>query len=166
VNAKDVIKTTLTSTQTLVQQYLSDLSDLSDEDLRVHPVPAANNIAWQLGHLIASEAMLGGMVPGATYPALPDSLKSQLDGKAAKTPPPGGYLTKTEYLDWFNKVRKATITNVERLSDADLDRATPADWAKWAPTIGALLVLTANHTLMHAGQFTVARRALNKPVLF
>ena len=40
------------------------------------------------------------------------------------------------------------------------------DFAKWAPTIGALLLLTANHTLMHAGQFTVVRRALNKPVLF
>jgi len=29
-----------------------------------------------------------------------------------------------------------------------------------------LLVLTANHTLMHGGQFTVLRRKLGKPVLF
>ena len=29
-----------------------------------------------------------------------------------------------------------------------------------------LLVLTGNHTLMHAGQFSVVRRLLNKPVLF
>jgi len=29
-----------------------------------------------------------------------------------------------------------------------------------------LLILTANHTLMHGGQFTVTRRALNKPVVF
>ena len=27
-------------------------------------------------------------------------------------------------------------------------------------------LLMANHTLMHAGQFTVVRRALNKPILF
>ena len=31
--------------------------------------------------------------------------------------------------------------------------------------VTALLVLTANHTLMHAGQFSVVRRALNKPVV-
>ena len=32
--------------------------------------------------------------------------------------------------------------------------------------LGAMLILIGNHTLMHAGQFTVVRRALNKPVLF
>jgi hypothetical protein len=55
---------------------------------------------------------------------------------------------------------------VEKLTDADLDKPTPGDWAQWAPNLGALLVLTANHTLMHAGQFSVTRRALNKPVVF
>ena len=35
-----------------------------------------------------------------------------------------------------------------------------------APTLGALLLLQSNHTLMHAGQFTVVRRKLGKPVLF
>ncbi len=163
MNAKDAIKTTLTSTQQLIGQYLADFSD---EDLLVRPVPAANHTAWQLGHLIASETMLGGMLRGATYPELPANLKSQAEAKSNKTPPAGGYLKKAEYLDWFNKVRNATIANVDRASDADLDTPTPGDFAKWAPTIGALLVLTANHTLMHAGQFSVTRRALNKPVIF
>jgi hypothetical protein len=162
MKACEVIKLSLKSTQSVLQQFLSDLSD---QDLLVHPVPNANNIAWQLGHLIAAEAMLGKMVPGATYPTIPDSLQSQLDGKTSKTPPPGGYLKKAEYLDWFNKIRAATIANVERLTDADLDKPTPGDWAKWAPTIGDLLMLTSNHTLMHAGQFSVTRRALNKPVV-
>jgi len=38
--------------------------------------------------------------------------------------------------------------------------------AKIAPTLGALILLQSNHTLMHAGQFTVVRRKLGKPVLF
>jgi hypothetical protein len=163
MNARDVIKQSLQSTQTMLQQYLADLSD---EDLLVRPVPAANHIAWQLGHLIACEAMLGQVVPGATYPEVPAGLMAQADGKTAKTPPPGGYLKKADYLKWFDKVRAATLANVDRLSDADLDKPTPGDWAQWAPTIGALLVLTSNHTLMHAGQFSVVRRALDKPVLF
>jgi hypothetical protein len=163
MKATDAIKNTLVSTQQMLQQYLSDFSD---DDLLVRPVPAANHTAWQLGHLIASEAMLGSMLPGATYPELPASLKAQADGKSAKSTPPGGYLKKAEYVDWFNKVRNATIAQVERMSDADLDKPTPGDWAAWAPNLGALLLLTANHTLMHAGQFTVVRRALGKPVLF
>jgi hypothetical protein len=163
MKATDTIKTALTSTQQMLQQYLSDLSDA---DLLIRPVPNANHIAWQLGHLIASEVMLGAMVPGASYPELPAELKSQADGKSAQAPPAGGYLKKAEYLDWFNKVRGATIATVERMSDADLDKPTPPDWASWAPNLGALLLLTANHTLMHAGQFSVVRRSLGKPVLF
>jgi hypothetical protein len=38
--------------------------------------------------------------------------------------------------------------------------------AKFAPTVGAMLLLNANHVLMHAGQFSVVRRKLGKPVLF
>jgi hypothetical protein len=38
--------------------------------------------------------------------------------------------------------------------------------AKFAPRLGDLFQLVANHTLMHAGQFSVVRRKLGKPVLF
>lgn len=38
--------------------------------------------------------------------------------------------------------------------------------ARLAPTVGALFMLTANHELMHSGQFSVVRRKLGKPVLF
>lgn len=163
MNARDAIKMGLTSTQDMVQKYLSDLSD---QDLLVRPVPAANNIAWQMGHMIASEAWMGGLIPGAKYPELPAGIASQMDGKSANMTPPGGYPKKAEYLDWFNKVRKATVEAVDRLSESDLDEATPPDVASWAPTMGHLLVLVSTHTMMHAGQFTVVRRALGKPVLF
>jgi hypothetical protein len=38
--------------------------------------------------------------------------------------------------------------------------------AAMAPTLGAQFILAANHTMMHQGQFSVARRKLGKPVLF
>ena len=38
--------------------------------------------------------------------------------------------------------------------------------ARLAPTLGALFFLMASHEMMHAGQFTVVRRQLGKPVLF
>jgi hypothetical protein len=163
MNARDAIKISLRSTQEMVQKYLADLSD---DDLLVRPVPAANHIAWQIGHLIAAEAWMGGLIPGAKYPELPAAIQAQGDGKSANVTPPGGFPKKAEYLDWFNKVRKATIELVDRLSESDMDKASPPECAQWAPTVGHLLVLTSTHTMMHAGQFTVVRRALNKPVLF
>ncbi len=79
---------------------------------------------------------------------------------------PAQFLKKDEYLATFNKVRQATITAIDKLSDADLDRPTKGDMSKWAPTVGVLLLLNANHTMMHVGQFTPLRRKLGKPVLF
>jgi uncharacterized damage-inducible protein DinB len=163
MNAKDAIRTALTSSQHLLSMYLSDLSD---EDLLVRPVPAANHIAWQLGHLVASETRMGEMLPGAKYPELPAGFAEQHNKTTAGQDPPRGFKTKAEYLTLFNRARETTLGAVNKLADADLDRPTPGEMAKFAPTLGALLILTANHVLMHAGQFSVVRRKLGKPILF
>jgi hypothetical protein len=163
MQAKDALKIGLVSTQNMVAWFLSDLSD---QDLTVRPVPSANNIAWQLGHLIEGEPGLGNALPGAAYPELPAALKGQYSSKASGTSPAGGYLTKAEYLESFNKMRDATIAIVGKLSDADLDKPNTGPMAKFAPLVADLIVLISNHTLMHAGQFTVVRRALSKPILF
>jgi hypothetical protein len=163
MNGKEAIKTVLDSTQQLLNWYVSDLSDA---DLLVRPVPAANHIAWQLGHLVEAETMVKQAVPSASYPALPAGW-SKLHGKeGAAMDPPRGFATKAEYLNLFTKMREATVNALSGLSDADLDKPTPGDMAKWAPTVGSLFASTGTHTLMHAGQFSVVRRKLGKPVLF
>ena len=43
---------------------------------------------------------------------------------------------------------------------------TTGQMAKFAPKLGNLFLLQANHALMHGGQFSVVRRKLGKPVLF
>jgi hypothetical protein len=163
MHAKEAIKTALSSTQNIVSWYLSDLSDA---DLLVRPVPAANHIAWQLGHLIQSESHLLGQLPGAAYPELPAGWAEQHDKSGAAMDPPKGFATKAEYLTRFNDARAATLAALAGMSDADLDKPTEGNMAKFAPTLGALLLLQSNHTLMHTGQFTVVRRKLGKPVLF
>ena len=49
---KDVIKNTIDTCHGVLTAYISDLNDA---DLMVRAVPEANHLAWQLGHLIASE---------------------------------------------------------------------------------------------------------------
>jgi hypothetical protein len=163
MNAKEALKGVLSSTQQIVSMYLSDLSDA---DLLVRPVPAANHIAWQLGHLIETEHGMGAFLPGAAYPALPSGFAEKHASTASKIDTPQSFFTKAQYLELFNGVREATIKGVEKLADADLDKPLTGEMAKWAPTVGALVLLTGNHTMMHAGQFTVVRRKLGKPVLF
>ncbi len=141
------------------------LADLSDADLLVRPVPGANHIAWQFGHLIVSEMhMVSECVPGAKYPELPAGFAEQ--HKKEKSTSDTGFGTKAQYLELFTKVRAATAAAIMNINDADLDKATTGNMAKFVPTIGALLSIAGSHPLMHAGQFSVVRRKLGKPVLF
>src|SRR5262249_14886790 len=149
--------------QNLLSMYLADLSDA---DLVVRPVPKANHIAWQLGHLIASEVRMGEVLPGAAYPELPRGFAERHSREASSVDPPKGYGSKADYLGLFDKFREATMAPLAKTPDADLDKPTPGPMAQWAPTVGALLLLNANHTLMHVGQFRVVRRKLGKPILF
>jgi hypothetical protein len=163
MNAKDAIKTALTSTQNLFNWYLGDLSDA---DLLLRPAPNANHIAWQLGHLIDAERRLLSQLPGAAYPELPAGFSEQHSKATAAAEPPKGFGTKNDYVALFNKMRQTTLAILAKMPDADLDKPTTGNMAQFAPTLGALLLLQSNHTLMHAGQFTVVRRMLGKPVLF
>ena len=70
------------------------------------------------------------------------------------------------YAELMRETRTATLAAVEQLSEAQLDHPTQGRLATKAPKLGNLLVLVGNHDLMHAGQFTVIRRKLGKPVLF
>ncbi len=162
MKAQDAIRSSLTLSKKMVSFFLNDLSDA---DLLVRPVPNANHIAWQLGHLIVSErGMCGGFLPGAAHPELPAGFAEQhsQDAHGKDT----GFATKAVYLDLFNKVRQATLDAAEKLSDADLDKPTSGRVAEMAPTVGLLLLLNGDHFWMHAGQWSVVRRKLGKPVLF
>src|SRR3954467_8990899 len=128
MTAKDVLKENLKFSQNMMGMLLGDLTDA---DLQTRPVPQANNIAWQLGHLIASEPMIAQAVSTAKYPELPAALKDQArTNKEGNPTPAGGYLTKAEYLDWFNRVREATIAAVDRMPEAELDKQVPGPMAQ------------------------------------
>jgi DinB superfamily len=160
MNAKEAIRTSLKSSQNMLPMFLNDLSDA---DILDRPVPSANHIAWQLGHLIASECRLGQQLPGAKYPELPAGFAEHHTKDTSKIDPPKGFGTKAQYLELFNKVREATLASLDRLNDADLDKPATGNVAKMAPTLGAVLLLASNHVLMHLGQFTVVRRKFGKP---
>jgi hypothetical protein len=163
MTGKDAIKLSLKTTQNLLNQYVSDLSDA---DLLVRPVPGANHIAWQLGHLIVAEVgLLGKQLPGASFPELPAGFREKHGKETASSDAPGGFAKKAEYIGLFNKLRDTTVAAVDKLTDADLDRPNTGNLAQFAPTLGALLLLQSNHTMMHVGQFTPLRRKLGKPVL-
>lgn len=162
MTTKDAIKAVFNGNFHVLNEYLKDISDA---DLLVRPVPGANHAAWQLGHLIAAEIMLLSQIPGGTQLELPPGFAERHSKETAALEPPKGFLTKAEYLAHWKKVREQTFAKLDQLPDADLDKPTTGRMAPFAPTWGHLFLLTANHQMMHGGQFVVLRRKLGKPVV-
>jgi hypothetical protein len=164
VNGIEVIKASLAGTQHFLKWFVEDFTDA---DLLVRPVPGANHAAWQIGNVIAGDIFLvKDQFPETPFPELPEGFLEKHGGQGSKDEGPDGFLTKAEYIALFDKVRATTIAALDSLTDADLDRPTSGKMAEFAPTIGRLYLAASDHTLMHAGQFSVIRRFLGKPVLF
>jgi hypothetical protein len=163
MNAHGAIRNALAGADMISTSYLNDLSDA---DLLVRPVPGANHIAWQLGHLIAAEnGMTQETCPGS-MPALPAGFKERHDKETAGSDDRNAFLSKDEYLRLYRQQREATLKALDSLSEADLDRPAPERFRAYIETVGGVFVMHATHWLMHAGQWAVVRRKLGREPLF
>lgn len=141
------------------------IEDLSDADLMRRPGEGCNHLAWQLGHLIASEAMLvDALQPGAGA-ELPEGFAEKHSKETIADDDPSHFCSKQEYLDLMSKVRESTVAALSNMSEADLDAPAPEHFRSQFPTVGAVWVLVATHQMMHAGQFVPVRRAAGKDVV-
>jgi hypothetical protein len=163
MDSRGAIQTGYQCSEQVCQGYLSDLTDA---ELMVRAVPGINHIAWQLGHLIASEhSMLNGVFPDS-MPALPAGFAEKHSKETAGNDNPKDFLTKAEYLKLANEQRQAATATLLKQSDADLDTPSPESMRAYAPTIGSLFSLIGSHWMMHAGQWAVVRRKQGRPPLF
>lgn len=140
-------------------------ADLSDADLFVRPVPEANHLAWQLGHVIVAEWQFLKAL-GRTAPKLPDGFIENHNTPGAKKDGPDGFLTLNGYRDLMRSMREWFLRAVDEMTEQDLSKPTEGPIAAIAPTVGQLLILAGNHNSFHTGQLSVIRRKLGKPVMF
>ncbi len=162
MNAKDVIKGSAEFSWTLVCRYVDDFTDA---ELLVRPVPQANHIAWQLGHMIAGTAKMLTLL-GQPAPKLPDGFADAHSRDAVKSDDPKQFATKAQYVALAEQMKAATMAAVDATPEGDLDKPGPEPMRPYAPTVGRALAVIASHPMMHAGQFVPVRRKLGKPILF
>jgi hypothetical protein len=163
MNTQQAITALLHHSEFLVQAYLEGITDAQ---LLKRPVPAANHIAWQLGHLIASEhGLVETVVPGA-MPVLPEAFKERHSAAASASNERQAFLKKEEYLSLAQEMRAATLQAVAAVNEADLDKPTPAHFPPFIKTNGDCLLAIGPHWLSHLGQWIVLRRKLGLPQLF
>lgn len=163
MQAKDVIRATLDSSDRILKMYVGDLTD---EEIVLEPAPGVNPVALQLGHLVSAERMFVEFCRPNSCPALPEGFADKHSLKTGDPKDRTRYTTKAEYLRLWDAQRAATKAALDALPDADLDKPSPERFASFAPTFGAMLNLAGGHALSHLGQFVPLRRKLGKPIAF
>ena len=163
MNAHQAIKLGLETASMISGSYLSDLTDA---DLLVRPVPGANHIAWQVGHLIVSDHdMVETACPGS-LPALPEGFAAKYTPDTAKLDSAGMFHPKAVYLKVMAEQRAGVLAALDKLSAADLDKPGPEKFKSWLGSMGQLFSMVGSHWLMHAGQWAVVRRKLGRKPMF
>jgi hypothetical protein len=94
MNFKDAIRSSFAISDFLVQGHLADITT---DEMLVRPVPEANHIAWQLGHLIAAERHLVEAAAPGTMPELPPGFADRHARDKPVSDNRADYLSKDEY---------------------------------------------------------------------
>ena len=163
MDTKAAIKAAIDTANMISTSYLGDLTD---EEMMHRPAPAANHIKWQIGHLIASENnMINGVAPGS-LPDLPAGFADKYNKEASKSDDASAFDSKADLMALHEKQRVATLAALEKMADADFDKAAPEEMQSYAPTVGHAFLMQDAHWMMHAGQWAVVRRQLGREPMF
>lgn len=163
MHAREAIRSSIEMANVIASSYLEDLSD---SDLLVRPVPGANHIAWQLGHLIGSTQQMFDLAFPGTLEPLPAGFMEKHSKDAAASDDPAAFRKKADYVAIMGKQREAALKKLASLSDADLDKPCPEEFKDYMKNIGDLFSIQGSHLLMHAGQWAVVRRKLGRKPMF
>ena len=162
MDAKSAIRSASNLSMSVLTAYISDLDDA---DLMRRPAPGCNHLAWQLGHLIASEcSLLDSIIEGQSY-KLPEGFAEAHSKENCGNDDAAAFFTKDEYSALFGHVHEASLAALDAYPESKLGDPAPEHMRSFCPTMGDMFVLIASHPMMHAGQFSVVRRQLDKPIL-
>jgi len=162
VYAKDIIKQTLDTSDTILRRYVGDLDQAQ---MTARPAPGMNPISWQIGHLLAVEKKIIDGLKSGSSPSLPDGFDEAHGKDAGLSDDVTRYATRDEYLNLFAAQREATKRVLDELTEDELAAEPANTFGGMCPTKGHLINFLGAHVLMHVGQFVPVRRNSGKPVV-
>ena len=161
MNVKDLLHYNVTLSHNITKTYLGDITD---EEMLVRAVPGSNHLAWQLGHLVASERSLLEAI-GVDVPDLPEGFVEKHGKENTDSDDPSEFLSKSEYFELMDQMHQAADAAIDKTDEAGLDVPTPEKLRSFFPNVGAVLLMMGGHEMMHSGQIAAIRRKLGKPIV-
>jgi uncharacterized damage-inducible protein DinB len=136
--------------------------DIPEEHATHQPVPGANHMVWQIGHMAwTDDYFLSKLLGGQS--ALPESW-TKLFGMGSEPQADASIYPPLAEMRARRAERRGALLEWYRAqADAKLAEPMPEDYQTFAPNFGALMSSLAAHEAMHAGQVTLIRKSLSMP---
>lgn len=157
---KEHLRKTLVQTRQFTLELLSTFQKPEEWVFQVHP--HANHAMWFIGHVSTSDNFFIRMLDATQVRDKPEftdkfGTGSEPAGDVAAYPPAD------EVLAYMAERRAKLLELLDRMSEDDLRTKTPPGTPPFLQDFAAVFNMAAWHESMHAGQLTVARRALGHP---
>ena len=143
------------------------IADIDERQWFEMPAPGVGHVAWQLGHLAASQiALVHVRCLGKSADACIDPALRGAFGKGS-TPVADAsrYPSIADIRKLFDETQHQVIETIRNMSDADLDAPAGTDPHPLFDTKGGALATAAMHETFHAGQIAMSRRIWGKKPL-
>ncbi|NOX54652.1 MAG: DinB family protein [Planctomycetes bacterium] len=139
------------------------LEGLDDALWFQQPEGCPTHIAWQVGHLAATEYLLTvfrlrGRERGDDQ-IMPKDLIRQFGKASQPNPNPAANPSPEQLRATLHAVHELAMAELPRYSDADLQDTVIEPYAAYNTKLGSLL-FCAHHEMLHAGQIGLLRRQL------
>jgi len=135
------------------------LEDIPEDKLVYQPVPAGNHALWVIGHLTMTDDMFADYFDHAGR-QVPESFNKLFGMGSKPTSDAAAYPPAAEMRRHFAAARRRLIQGVSNATQAILDEPLPDGFAEFASDKVSLLLSTAWHEGLHAGQLSVIRKSL------
>ena len=159
---KDRLRRQLLAVRQNSERLLADFRTPEQWTYQVHP--SCNHALWFPGHMATSDNFFLSLVAPDRSRPLPE-FQAKFGMGSQPTNDPSVYPAPEAVLEVMRERRGALLQTLDAMSDEELARKTPAGAPEFLPDVSSVFELAVWHEGQHAGQLTVARRALGYPPL-
>jgi uncharacterized damage-inducible protein DinB len=152
----------LASVRQQSERLLADFRTPEQWTFQVHPT--CNHALWFAGHMATVDNFFLSLIAPEKVRPIPE-FQAKFGMGSQPTSDPSVYPSPDAVLEVMRERRAALLDTLDHMSDEDLARKTPEGAPEFLPDVSSVFELASWHEGQHAGQLTVARRALGHPPL-
>lgn len=143
------------------------LEDIEETRWFESPAPGIQHIAWQVGHVAASQAVLihNRCLNIPVAQVVPESITKQFGRGSKPVGDPAAYPPLAEIRGLFDGVQADCLARIRQMTESDIDLPAYGDPHPMFAKRGEAVAMAVMHEAFHAGQIALTRRLFGKAAL-